>query len=61
MPKTKENISLLIEWVKVVIELQFSSEFPGRQGKKRKTIGFTIVLTERRKHASPSKETKYEH
>lgn len=52
---------MLDAWVKVVMELQFDSELPGSQDKKRNTESFTTVLTERRKYANPSKETKYKH
>ena len=52
---------MLAAWVKVVMELQFNSELPGSQDKKRNTVSFTTVLTERRKYANPSKETKYKH
>ena len=57
----QRKICMLAAWVKVVMELQFNSELCGSQDKKRNTVSFTTVLTERRKNVNPSKETKYKH
>lgn len=57
----QRKICVLAAWVKVVMELQFNSELPGSQDKKRNTVSFTTVLTERRKNVNPSKETKHRH